>query len=105
MGKVTFLKLKTAVVDANNFENAERTYNVSASITISNGKTLSSVESGVVSSIENEQSLATFNRWGTNNLNVSFDGIDSSKYCEIIDEINTFINDAQTSINDGDFTF
>ena len=102
--KVTYKELRNAVVHVDNSVDAEKTYEIAADVRLQGQNTVEAFDSGTVT--KDEISIATFNCWGdAQNLGVNFNGVESNKQCEVIEAINTFMEDVKTkagSYSDGE---
>ena len=93
--KVTYKELRNAVVHVDNSVDAEKTYEIAADVRLQGQNTVEAFESGTVT--KDEISIATFNCWGdAQNLGVNFSGVESNKQFEVIEAINTFMEDVKT---------
>lgn len=81
------------MVHVDNSVDAEKTYEIAADVRLQGQNTVEAFESGTVT--KDEISIATFNCWG-GNLGVNFSGVESNKQCEVIEAINTFMEDVKT---------
>lgn len=94
MEKVTYKELKNAVVHVDNSVDTSKTYEIAADVRLQGQNTVESFENGTV--IKDELSIATFNCWGdAQNLSVTFNGVESNKQCEVVEAINTFMEDVK----------
>lgn len=87
MGKVNYIKLNSANVTADNSEDTEKKYDITANVNI-NGNKVNSIDSGRV--IKNGVEVASFSKWGESQLNVNFNNVDVMEMCSIITEVNAF---------------
>ena len=87
MGKVNFIKLNSANVSAANSVDTEKKYDITANVNISEN-TVKSIDSGRV--IKDGADVASFSKWGENQLNVNFNNVDVAEMCSIITEVNNF---------------
>ena len=85
--KVDFTKLNLANVTADNSVDEARKYDITARVNI-NANKVNSVDSGRV--VKEGVEVATFSKWGENQLNVNFNGVDVMEMCSIITEVNAF---------------
>lgn len=93
--KVTYKELRNAVVHVDNSVDVSKTYEIAADVRLQGQNTVEAFESGTVA--KDEVSIATFNCWGdAQNLGVNFTGVESNKQCEVIEAINTFMEDVKT---------
>ena len=87
--KVEFTKLNSAIVTASNLVDTEKKYDITARVNISENKA-NSVDSGRV--VKDGVEVASFSKWGENQLNVNFNGVDVMEMCSILTEVNSFYN-------------
>lgn len=87
--KVDFTKLNSANVTANNSVDEAKKYDITARVNISENK-VNSVDSGRV--VKEGVEVASFSKWGENQLNVNFNGVDVMEMCSILTEVNSFYN-------------
>lgn len=87
MGKVNFIKLNSASVTADNSADVEKKYEITAKVNINENK-VNSIDGGRV--IKDGVEVASFSKWGENQLNVNFNGVDVMEMCSIITEVNAF---------------
>jgi hypothetical protein len=87
--KVDFTKLNSANVTADNSVDEAKKYDITARVNISENK-VNSVDSGRV--VKEGVEVASFSKWGENQLNVNFNGVDVMEMCSILTEVNSFYN-------------
>lgn len=87
--KVDFTKLNSATVTADNSVDEAKKYDITARVNISENKA-NSVDSGRV--VKEGVEVASFSKWGENQLNVNFNGVDVMEMCSILTEVNSFYN-------------
>ena len=87
--KVDFTKLNSANVTADNSVDEAKKYDITARVNISENK-VNSVNSGRV--VKEGVEVASFSKWGENQLNVNFNGVDVMEMCSILTEVNSFYN-------------
>lgn len=93
MAKVKFENLRSAVVETTNATDDARAYGIKANVNVSNTNHVTSVDSGEVRKLEQDTIVATFNKWGDGNLNISFNNVLASEYCAIVEAVNQFNQD------------
>ena len=87
--KVDFTKLNSANVTADNSVDEAKKYDITARVNINENK-VNSVDSGRV--VKEGVEVASFSKWGENQLNVNFNGVDVMEMCSILTEVNSFYN-------------
>lgn len=87
--KVDFTKLNSANVTADNSVDEAKKYDITARVNINENK-VNSVDSGRV--VKEGAEVASFSKWGENQLNVNFNGVDVMEMCSILTEVNSFYN-------------
>ena len=87
--KVDFTKLNSATVTADNSVDEAKKYDITARVNINENK-VNSVDSGRV--VKEGVEVASFSKWGENQLNVNFNGVDVMEMCSILTEVNSFYN-------------
>lgn len=87
MEKVDFKKLNSANIAADNSVDSAKMYDITANINI-NGDRVNNIESGVV--MKGDIQVASFSKWGENQMNINFMNVDAMEMCTIITEINAF---------------
>lgn len=97
MKKVDFTKLNSANVTAENSVDETKKYDITARVNISENK-VNSVDSGRV--VKEGVEVATFSKWGENQLNVNFNGVDVMEMCSILTEVNSFYNNVVEKVED-----
>ena len=97
MKKVDFTKLNSANVTADNSVDETKKYDITARVNISENK-VNSVDSGRV--VKEGVEVATFSKWGENQLNVNFNGVDVMEMCSILTEVNSFYNNVVEKVED-----
>ena len=85
--KVEFKTLNSANVTADNSVDNERRYDITANVNI-NGNKVDNISGGRV--IKEGIEVASFSKWGENNTNFSFNGVDSLEMCAIITDVTAF---------------
>lgn len=81
-------KLNRANVAVSNADDAARKYEITAEAQVANG-VVENLNNGQV--LKGEQYVATFNRWSATNFNVTFNGLEQAEQCEVLAEINAFV--------------
>lgn len=69
--KITVDGITRATVKVNNYNDAERTRDISAEVEVSNGKS-GNIQSGTVRKKDEQTQVATFNQYGGSQLNITF---------------------------------
>lgn len=87
--KVDFTKLNSVNVTADNSVDEAKKYDITARVNINENK-VNSVDSGRV--VKEGVEVASFSKWGENQLNVNFNGVDVMEMCSILTEVNSFYN-------------
>ena len=85
MTKVTVESYQLRVSNASD---EAKVYDINCTINVNN-KTVGNIDGGMV--MKNGVSVASFNRWDVNNLNVNYIGVDTEEQCTITTAINEFI--------------
>ena len=94
--KVTYKELRSAKVHVDNSVDTSKTYDISADVNIENTTTVSGMDSGEVKQSGNV--IANFSYWGENNLNISYMGVESANQCDVLEAVNTFIDNVKTKV-------
>lgn len=89
MEKIEFIKLNSANVLVDNSVDVAKIYDIKANINISDS-TVNNIEQGRV--LKSSVEVATFSRYGNNNMNITFNNVESTEMCTIITEVNAFCN-------------
>lgn len=89
MEKVGFIKLNSANVLADNSVDAAKIYDIKANVNINDSR-VNNIEQGRV--FKGSVEVATFSRYGNNNMNITFNNVESTEMCTIITEVNAFCN-------------
>ena len=92
MTKVTVESYQLRVSNASD---EAKVYDISCIINV-NDKTVGNIDGGMV--MKNGVSVASFNRWDVNNLNVNYIGVETEEQCTITTAINEFISAATTLV-------
>lgn len=93
--KVTYKELRNAVVHVDNSVDVSKTYEIAADVRLQGQNTVEAFESGTVA--KDGAQVATFYCYGDAvNMSVNFSGVESNKQCEVIEAINTFMEDVKT---------
>ena len=93
--KVTYKELRNAVVHVDNSVDVSKTYEIAADVRLQGQNTVESFESGTVA--KDGTQVANFYCYGEAvNMSVNFQGVESNKQCEVIEAINTFMEDVKT---------
>lgn len=100
MSKVSYVDLKSAVVEMSNSVDSERSYDITANVNVTNGNSVGSVDNGIVKSVGEENVVATFSSWGSQNLSLNFNGLDAANYCDCVESIKSFIEDVKTEVSE-----
>ena len=90
MTKVT---VESYQLQESNASDEAKVYDINCTINVNN-KTVGNIEGGMV--MKNGVSVASFNRWDVNNLNVNYIGVETVEQCTITTGINEFIAAATT---------
>ena len=90
MTKVTVESYQLRVSNASD---EAKVYDINCTINVNN-KTVGNIDGGMV--MKNGVSVASFNRWDVNNLNVNYIGVDTEEQCTITTAINEVIGAATT---------
>lgn len=99
--KVDFTKLNSANVTADNSVDEAKKYDITARVNISENK-VNSVDSGRV--VKEGVEVASFSKWGENQLNVNFNGVDVMEMCSILTEVNSFYNNVVEKVENEPIT-
>lgn len=94
MAKVKFENLRTAVVETTNVCDDLRNYAIKANVNVSYSKNVSSIDSGEVRTLDEDNVIATFNKWGDGNINYSFNNCKAEEQLAIVAAILDFIQSA-----------
>ena len=95
--KVTYKQLRSAVVQVDNSADASKTYDIAADVRLQGQNTVEAFESGTVT--KDGASVATFYCYGeAANISINFQGVESNKQCEVIEVINTFMEDVKAKV-------
>lgn len=79
----------------NNLNDEQRVYDIEADALIVESK-VTSVDGGRV--MKNDESVAQFNWWGGDNMNVTYQGVSVTERNEINIAVDTFINEVKESV-------
>ena len=90
MTKVTVESYQLRVSNASD---EAKVYDINCTINVNN-KTVGNIDGGMVT--KNGVTVASFNRWDANNLNVTYMGVETEEQCTITTAINEFIKAAAT---------
>lgn len=90
MTKVTVESYQLRVSNASD---EAKVYDINCTINVNN-KTVGNIDGGMV--MKNGVTVASFNRWDANNLNVTYIGVEAEEQCTITTVINEFIAAATT---------
>ena len=90
MTKVTVESYQLRVSNASD---EAKVYDINCTINVNN-KTVGNIDGGMV--MKNGVTVASFNRWDANNLNVTYMGVEAEEQCTITTAINEFITGATT---------
>ena len=90
MTKVTVESYQLRVSNASD---EAKVYDINCTMNVNN-KTVGNIDGGMV--MKNGVTVASFNRWDANNLNVTYMGVDAEEQCTITMAINEFIAAATT---------
>lgn len=97
--KVTIKSLNSANVRLDNSVDADRVYDIEANVNISTGNYVQSIDSGSVKKEMNE--VATFSSWGSDNLQINYNGVKAEEQCAIITAVNQFIESVSDKVAEG----
>lgn len=78
-----------------NANDGSRVYAIQANVNIIEGK-MDSTDNGIV--YKQDDIVANFNSWGSNNLNITFQGVSVSERNEINIAVDAFINEVKESV-------
>ena len=90
MTKVTVESYQLRVSNASD---EAKVYDINCTINVNN-KTVGNIDGGMV--MKNGVTVASFNRWDANNLNVTYMGVETEEQCTITTAINEVIVAATT---------
>lgn len=79
----------------NNANDDARVYNIQANVNVIEGK-MDSTDNGIV--YKQDDIVANFNSWGSNNLNITFQGVSVTERNEINIAVDAFINEVKESV-------
>lgn len=79
----------------NNLNDEQRVYDIEADALIVESK-VTSVDGGRV--MKNDESVAQFNWWGDDNMNITYQGVSVSERNEINIAVDAFINEVKESV-------
>ena len=88
-----FDSLIRANVKASNANDTTSAYTITAEAQVAQGN-VENFNNGQV--LKGEVSVATFNRWSAQNLNVTFNKVEAEEQCAILAEINAFVESVET---------
>lgn len=92
--KVTYKDLRNALVHMDNSVDTAKTYDIAADVRLQGQNTVEAFESGTVA--KDGAQVATFYCYGDAvNMSVNFQGVESGEQCEVIEAINTFMEDVK----------
>lgn len=97
MEKVTIKSLNSANVRMDNSVNAERVYDITASVIVS-GQTVNDTNGEVRRKDDPSAFIANFNSYGENNLNLGYQGITPEEQLQVNAAVNAFIADVKASV-------
>lgn len=90
---MTKVKVESYQLRVSNASDEAKVYDINCTINVNN-KTVGNIDGGMV--MKNGVTVASFNRWDENNLNVTYMGIDTEAQCAVNAAINEFIEAATT---------
>lgn len=90
---MTKVKVESYQLRVSNASDEAKVYDINCTMNVNNGK-VGNIEGGMV--MKNGVTVASFNRWDANNLNVTYMGIDTEAQCAVNAAINGFIEAATT---------
>lgn len=88
-----FDSLIRANVKVSNANDTASAYTITAEAQVAQGN-VENFNNGQV--LKGEVSVATFNRWSAQNLNVTFNKVEAEEQCAILAEINAFVESVET---------
>lgn len=92
--KVTYKDLRNALVHMDNSVDTAKTYDIAADVRLQGQNTVEAFESGTVA--KDGAQVATFYCYGDAvNMSVNFQGVESGEQFEVIEAINTFMEDVK----------
>lgn len=95
--KVAYASLVNAVVRMDNSVDAERVYEITSDVSISNNTIVQNFSNGIVK--KGGTQVATFNSFGENNLNINYSVNESVEQCDITKAINAFMQDVKSKVS------
>lgn len=97
--KVSAGELISATVRYNNYDDANRAYDIEGDVNI-NGRKVQGFSNGRVKKhdVENAAELANFNSWGENQLQIIFQNIGKSDAVLILPAVYDFMADVKTTV-------
>jgi hypothetical protein len=90
-----FDSLIRANVKVSNSNDTASAYVITAEAQVANGN-VENFNNGQV--MKGEMYVATFNRWSAQNLNVTFNNVESEEQCAILAEINAFVDSVEALV-------
>lgn len=97
-----FDSLIRANVKVSNSNDTTSAYTITAEAQVAQGN-VENFNNGQV--LKGEMSVATFNRWSAQNLNVTFNNVESEEQCTILTEINAFVDSVEALAQTQTITF
>lgn len=91
------MKVTKIVEIVSHVVNEAETYKVEANVRINND-VFSNAENGIVTD-SNNNTVATFNLYGSNNLNINYQTNDSTAIQEISKQVSEFLEQCKSNIN------
>ena len=97
MSKIKFTAVNSANVSVSNSVDTDKVYDITANVTIMNGKRLSNVDNGLVK--KDEKTVCSFTKYSESSLNTSFQNItDVMDMCDILQSLSAFLGEVETAV-------
>jgi hypothetical protein len=97
MSKVKFTAVNSANVSVSNSVDTDKVYDITANVTIMNGKKLSNVDNGIVK--KNDKIVCSFTKYGEASLNTSFQNLtDVMEMCSVLQALSAFLSDVEAAV-------
>lgn len=90
--KVKYTALKRATVHVDNSVDTEKVYDIEAEVNVTS-LSVDSFEQGIVR--KDNSDIATFSCYGENNLNISYQNVDSENQCAVLEAVNAFMQNTK----------
>ena len=90
-----FDSLIRANVKVSNANDTASAYTITAEAQVANGN-VENFNNGQV--MKGETYVATFNRWSSQNLNVTFNNVEAEAQCEVLNAVNDFISSVEALV-------